>query len=73
ACRWGVGANLPGRFGRVMSAPAAALRPPFGRTGSPSRPRHRCNRSKSAGENRFGRRQKKADGQRKHRRGGGGK
>ena len=25
-----------------MSAPAAALRPPCGRTGSPSRPRHRC-------------------------------
>ena len=28
--------------GRVMSAPAAALRPPCGRPGSPSRPRHRC-------------------------------
>ncbi len=39
---WGVGADLPGRSVRVMSAPAAALRPPFGRTGSPSRPRHRC-------------------------------
>ena len=39
---WGVGANLPGRSGRVMSAPAAALRPPCGRTGSPSHPRHRC-------------------------------
>ena len=25
-----------------MSVPAAALRPPFGRPGSPSRPRHRC-------------------------------
>ena len=25
-----------------MSAPALALRPPCGRTGSPSRPRHRC-------------------------------
>ena len=42
ACRVGVGADLPGRSVRVMSAPAAALRPPFGRTGSPSRPRHRC-------------------------------
>ena len=46
ACRVGVGADLPGRFGRVMSAPAAALRPPSGRTGSPSRPRHRCNSDK---------------------------
>ena len=43
---WGVGADLPGPSCRVMSAPAAALRPPFGRTGSPSRPRHRCIKSK---------------------------
>ena len=32
----------PSRPCRVRSAPAAALRPPSGRTGSPSRPRHRC-------------------------------
>ena len=32
----------PSRLCRVMSAPAAALRPPCGRPGSPSRPRHRC-------------------------------
>ena len=49
ACRWGVGANLPGRFGRVMSAPAAALRPPCGRPGSPSRPRHRCVKARGEG------------------------
>ena len=36
---WGVGANLPRPVAGVMSAPAA-LRPPFGRPGSPSRPRH---------------------------------
>ena len=37
---WGVGANLPRPVAGVMSAPAAALRPPFGRPGSPPRPQH---------------------------------
>ena len=39
ACRAGRRRG-PSRPCRVMSAPAAALRPPCGRTGSPSRPRH---------------------------------
>ena len=37
---WGIGANLPRPVAGVMFAPAAALRPPSGRPGSPSRPRH---------------------------------
>ena len=46
---WGLGANLPGRSGRVMSAPALALRPPFGRPGSPSRPRHAASAARAEG------------------------
>ena len=37
---WGIGANLPRPVAGVMPAPAAALRPPFGRPGSPPRPQH---------------------------------
>ena len=39
----------PSRLCRVMFAPAAALRPPPGRPGSPSRPRHRCISGKGEG------------------------
>ena len=39
-----------------MSAPAAALRPPCGRTGSPSRPRHRCISAGGGGGNCAGQR-----------------
>ena len=46
----GVGANLPGPAGRAMSAPAAALRPPCGRPGSPSRPRHAASAAGAKGE-----------------------
>ena len=53
----GIGANLPRPEAGAMSAPAAALRPPSGRPGSPLRPRHaasaaRGGRNKLAGRQR---------------------
>ena len=46
---WGLGANLPRPVAGVMSAPALALRPPFGRPGSPSRPRHAASAARAEG------------------------
>ena len=49
ACRMGHRREPSPALAGVMSAPAAALRPPCGRTGSPSRPRHAASAARTKG------------------------